>query len=92
MQDLETLMVGDVINLNKPKDSAVDIYVDKSRWFTGQLGVYQNNIAIEIQETVYEIHKKNNNNNNNNNNSNNRNMGRGGEGNKNPDQPLGVRP
>ena len=53
LKDLFTLQVGDVINLNKPKDSDVFIYIEGEPWFTGELGKYNKNMAVKINE-VYD--------------------------------------
>ena len=42
VRDVCSLKVGDVIDLNKPKDSNIILYVEKRPWFEGKLGVYNN--------------------------------------------------
>lgn len=49
MRDAYNLRVGDVINLGRPKDSEVYMYVDDSVWFTGVLGVHKKNVAVKIK-------------------------------------------
>ncbi|MBS5521592.1 MAG: flagellar motor switch protein FliM [Clostridiales bacterium] len=49
MNDIYDLHVGDIINLNKPKDSEVLIRVAGQPWFTGRLGVHNKNIAIKLK-------------------------------------------
>ena len=48
------LHVGDVIDLNKPQDSAVSVHVAGQPWFKGKLGVYNKNIAVKIEERAEE--------------------------------------
>lgn len=49
MRDAYNLRVGDIINLGRPKDSEVYMYVDDSAWFTGTLGVHKKNVAVKIK-------------------------------------------
>ena len=50
MQDIYSLKVGDIINMNVPKDSDVDIFVEDRQWFRGSLGVHNKNIAVRISD------------------------------------------
>lgn len=52
LKDLYTLQVGDVINLNKPKDSDVSVYIGGELWFKGELGKYNKNMAVKINEVL----------------------------------------
>ena len=52
LDDIYNLRVGDVINLNKPQDSSISVYVAEQPWFTGKLGVHNKNIAVKIEERV----------------------------------------
>ena len=36
----------------KPKDSLVDVYVDRQHWFAGKLGVMNKNLAVEIDQIL----------------------------------------
>ena len=54
LDDIYNLHVGDVIDLNKPKDSAVSVHVAGQPWFKGKLGVYNKNIAVKIEERAEE--------------------------------------
>ena len=54
LDDIYNLHVGDVIDLNKPQDSAVSVHVDGQPWFKGKLGVYNKNIAVKIEERAEE--------------------------------------
>lgn len=57
LEDLYNLHVGDVIDLNKPKDSEVSLYVEDQPWFTGRLGVYKKNMAVKIENRIAEDEK-----------------------------------
>jgi flagellar motor switch protein FliM len=52
LDDIYNLHVGDVVNLNTPKDSDVQLYVESQPWFKGQLGVHKRNVAVQIDEVV----------------------------------------
>lgn len=52
LDDVYNLHVGDVIDLNKPKDSEVEVHIEGQPWFVGKLGVHNKNIAVKIQERV----------------------------------------
>lgn len=53
LSDVYNLQVGDVINLNKAKDSEINLYVEDKPWFKGKLGVQNKNMAVKISE-VFE--------------------------------------
>lgn len=53
LNDLYHLNVGDVIDLNRPKDSPVYINIGSRRWFDGKMGVHNKNLAIKISETYH---------------------------------------
>lgn len=48
LSDVYSLNVGDVINLNKPKDSDVYLYIEDKPWFKGKLGVQNKSMAVKI--------------------------------------------
>lgn len=48
LYDIYNLQVGDVINLNKPKDSEIYLYIENRPWFKGKLGVQNKNMAVKI--------------------------------------------
>lgn len=54
LEDLYGLQVGDIIEMNKPKDGNVVLFVGRQPWFTGKLGAYKKNIAIRIEKQIYE--------------------------------------
>ena len=53
LDDIYHLKVGDVIDMNKPKDRDVKLYVGRQAWFTGKMGIYKKNVAIRINQRVY---------------------------------------
>lgn len=55
LSDIYHLKVGDVIDLNKPRNSSVRLFVGRQPWFTGQMGVYKKNMAVRIEERTYEV-------------------------------------
>lgn len=50
VDDICNLHPGDVLNLNRPKDSAVSLLIEGMPWYQGVLGVHKKNFAIEIQQ------------------------------------------
>ncbi len=52
LEDLYNLHVGDVIDLNRPKESEVALYVEKQPWFIGKLGVHKKNMAVKIEKRI----------------------------------------
>ena len=42
----------DVIDLGKPKDSPVRLFVGRQPWFTGQMGCYKKNVAVKIEKCI----------------------------------------
>ncbi|MCI8599423.1 MAG: flagellar motor switch protein FliM [Lachnospiraceae bacterium] len=54
LDDVYNFQIGDVINLNKPKDSDVTLHIAGQPWFTGQLGVHNKNMAVKIHDRVEE--------------------------------------
>lgn len=52
LDDVFNLHVGDVIDLNKPHDSNVQVHIEGQPWFEGKLGVYNKNVAVKIEERV----------------------------------------
>ena len=55
LDDVYNFQVGDVINLNKPKDSDVTLHIAGQPWFVGQLGVHNKNVAVKIRERVENV-------------------------------------
>ena len=54
LDDVYNLHVGDVIDLNKPQDSLVSLYIEGQPWFNGQLGVHNKNVAVKIEDRILE--------------------------------------
>ena len=54
LDDVYHLKVGDVIDMNKPKNKDVKLYIGRQPWFTGKMGVYKKNVAIRINRRLYE--------------------------------------
>lgn len=52
LQDVYGLRVGDVLDLNKPKESPLSVYVDEEAWFEGKAGVHKKNVAIKLQRRL----------------------------------------
>ena len=50
VDDICSLHKGDVLNLNRPKDSPVSLLVEGMPWYQGILGVHKKNFAVEIQK------------------------------------------
>lgn len=48
LADVYNLQVGDVINLNKPEDSEVKVYVSGQPWFDGRMGVSNRKLAVQL--------------------------------------------
>ncbi|MDD3140958.1 MAG: FliM/FliN family flagellar motor switch protein [Lachnospiraceae bacterium] len=59
LEDIYKLHVGDVINLNKPKDAEVLVSVDGQPWFKGQLGVHNRNVAVKLEDRIQDDDIKN---------------------------------
>lgn len=58
LDDIYNLHVGDVIDLNKPQDSSVSLYIEGQPWFNGQLGVHNKNVAVKIEERILEPNRE----------------------------------
>ena len=54
LDDVYHLKIGDVIDMNKPKDRDVKLYIGRQPWFTGKMGVYKKNVASRISRRRYE--------------------------------------
>lgn len=48
LADIYNLQIGDVIDLNKPHNSDVVLYVEEQPWFVGRLGVSNKSVAVKI--------------------------------------------
>lgn len=58
LSDIYHLKVGDVIDLNKPKNSKVKLFVGKQPWFLGEMGVYKKNVAVRIQDKIFGVQEE----------------------------------
>ena len=54
LDDVYHLKIGDGIDMNKPKDRDVKLYIGRQPWFTGKMGVYKKNVAIRINERLFD--------------------------------------
>ena len=54
LDDVYNLHVGDVIDLNKPQNSLISLYIEGQPWFNGQLGVHNKNVAVKIENRIVE--------------------------------------
>lgn len=57
LQDIYDLKQGDIINMNRPQDSHVDVFVEENIWFHGKLGIQNKNLAVRINETDKQYEK-----------------------------------
>ncbi|MDR1135003.1 MAG: FliM/FliN family flagellar motor switch protein [Clostridiales Family XIII bacterium] len=51
-KDIIQLEIGDVIQLDKMEDSLVELTVEESIWFRGEMGVHNKKLAIAIKECL----------------------------------------
>ena len=51
LQDIYFLDVGDVIDLGHPTEEPVYLYIGGKPWFSGKMGIQNNNMAVKIGET-----------------------------------------
>jgi flagellar motor switch protein FliM len=58
LSDLYHLNVGDVIDMGKPKDSAVMLEIGGREWFTGRIGTHKKNMAVKIDEICYQADQR----------------------------------
>ena len=52
LEDVYSLKPGDVINLRKPKESDVAVYIEDKPWYKGRLGEKKGNVAVKITGTT----------------------------------------
>lgn len=50
--ELIDLEVGDLIKLNKPQDALIELVVEDTPWFKGEMGAFNKKRAIAIKETL----------------------------------------
>jgi len=51
-KELVDLEVGDIIKLNKPENSLVDVMIGDTVWFKGEMGAFNKKRAIAIKESL----------------------------------------
>ncbi len=54
LSDVYHLNVGDVINLNRPKEAPVHLSIGGRKWFSGRMGTHNKQIAVKIGELFYK--------------------------------------
>ncbi len=54
LSDIYHLKEGDVIDMSKPKDHDVKLFIGRQAWFTGKMGIYKKNVAVRINRRLYE--------------------------------------
>lgn len=52
LRDASELIVGDIINLNRPVDSDVYLYIDNIERYSGKLGTNKKNLAVKINRMI----------------------------------------
>ena len=58
LSDIYSLNVGDVIDLNKKKDSAVYLRIGGQLWFDGLMGVNEKKIAVKVKDVYHNAGRK----------------------------------
>lgn len=58
LDDVYRLNIGDVIDLNQKKDSALNLYVGGQRWFNGLMGVSDKRMAVKIKEVYHNAGRR----------------------------------
>jgi flagellar motor switch protein FliM len=58
LSDVYHLNVGDVINMERPKDSPVFLEIGGNGWFTGRMGTHKKNMAVKIDEVCYQADQR----------------------------------
>ena len=48
LEELYSMRVGDVLNLNMSKTSEINVIIGNKPWFKGRLGVYRDNVAVRL--------------------------------------------
>ena len=54
LNDIYHLKAGDVIDMSKPKDRDVKLFIGRQAWFSGKMGIYKKNVAVRISQRLYE--------------------------------------
>ena len=58
LSDIYHLSVGDVLDLDRPKDAPVFLEIGGYQWFTGRMGTHKKNMAIKIDEVCYSAEQR----------------------------------
>jgi len=48
MEELYAMNVGDILRLDLPKDSEINVNIGGKPWYKGRLGVYKENVAVKL--------------------------------------------
>ena len=51
LSDIYHLNVGDVVDIQQPKDAPIFLNISGRRWFDGRMGIYNKQMAVKIGET-----------------------------------------
>ena len=43
-----------MIDMSKPKEKDVKLFIGRQPWFTGKMGIYKKNVAVRINQRIYE--------------------------------------
>lgn len=54
LEELYDIRVGDILNLNIPRGSDLELCVENRPWFKGRLGVLKDHVAVKINSLVEE--------------------------------------
>ena len=54
LEELYRIQPGDVIDMGLTRDSPVRLFVGRQPWFTGKMGQYRNNVAVQILSRLPE--------------------------------------
>lgn len=54
LRDIYSLNVGDVIDMNRKKDSAVTLLIGGRQWFSGLMGRHEKYLAVKIQDVYHD--------------------------------------
>lgn len=54
LEELYSIRVGDILNLNVPRGSDLELCVENRPWFKGRLGVLKDRVAVKINGSIEE--------------------------------------
>ena len=58
LRDIYNLNVGDVIDLNRKKDSEVFLRIGGQKWFDGMMGVSEKHLAVKIKQVYHKAERR----------------------------------